>query len=635
MTNPFTTFPIPTSLFETTNFPVNASGADRTLTQRFSDVVNVKDYGAVGDGNTDDSVALTTAAAMAAAGSSALYFPSGNYIYTGTGIPTLPTAIIGEGQDVSIVTITSNAWLFDYAGTIISLQASGILYQGGKGAFHFTSTAIDVQFQAHIHDNRFFNYSICAIGCNFADHPYWKIDHNLFYGVVTSSIGIAISGDCSGSDISNNSFLNNLYNIKLTPIAMTIQENDFVKFVAGNNSPVLTDIWIVAGSASLNETLQILNNKFGNENQSTADQRILIAAQNVITGDFAVDHASTGNVTTRTTLINIDDNSFEGAGNITAGILTSYTSDFDNIRFGRGNKFGGSQYLYFFNVVPTYNPSIVRFANNVVELPISTYPGTGTDVPSRLCNQAGVVFADDYAGINAGDSVYVPGRDGQDGNASYIDLLGGLGMIASTDVSTANGGTIAAVNDIYGVASAAQVTQSIDATAPALVPAFLTITNAALNQPFIIEIDVKQAAARSASLLNIYVSNLNTDTQFIRFVSLQNGWQTIRLWGRFLAIGGTNQLRFAIPPGGSFSAGVTDRFTIGRIRMYYATDPVNYGPLQTHAIYTVATLPPAANFRGASFLVRDATATTFWSIAAGTGGNVIKVTSDGVNWRIG
>jgi Repeat of unknown function (DUF5907) len=51
--------------------------------------------------------------------------------------------------------------------------------------------------------------------------------------------------------------------------------------------------------------------------------------------------------------------------------------------------------------------------------------------------------------------------------------------------------------------------------------------------------------------------------------------------------------------------------------------------------HTVSGLPGAAYQKGARFYVTDATATTFWSIVAGGGANVVPVTSDGTNWRIG
>jgi len=57
-------------------------------------------------------------------------------------------------------------------------------------------------------------------------------------------------------------------------------------------------------------------------------------------------------------------------------------------------------------------------------------------------------------------------------------------------------------------------------------------------------------------------------------------------------------------------------------------------PVRT-PVYTVATLPTAATFARSRAFVSDANATTFASIVAGGGANIVPVYSDGTNWRIG
>src|SRR5262252_6510208 len=60
---------------------------------------NVKDHGAVGDGTTNDTGAIqATLAAVIAAGGGVLYFPAGNYLYTGTTlIFSKPVVVQGDG----------------------------------------------------------------------------------------------------------------------------------------------------------------------------------------------------------------------------------------------------------------------------------------------------------------------------------------------------------------------------------------------------------------------------------------------------------------------------------------------------------------------------------------------------------
>lgn len=50
---------------------------------------------------------------------------------------------------------------------------------------------------------------------------------------------------------------------------------------------------------------------------------------------------------------------------------------------------------------------------------------------------------------------------------------------------------------------------------------------------------------------------------------------------------------------------------------------------------TVASLPAVASSTGLRQMVSDADATTFNSIVAGGGANIVPVYSDGTNWRIG
>jgi polygalacturonase len=52
---------------------------ERTLTEKLDDMLSVKDFGALGDGITDDSAAIQLATNTAAAASKTLIFPTGNY----------------------------------------------------------------------------------------------------------------------------------------------------------------------------------------------------------------------------------------------------------------------------------------------------------------------------------------------------------------------------------------------------------------------------------------------------------------------------------------------------------------------------------------------------------------------------
>jgi hypothetical protein len=78
------------------SFTQSGSGAiARTIDSRLKDVVSVKDFGAVGDGVTND----TTAIQAASTASTALFFPKGTYVFTGN-IAALDAASTMEGPGV-------------------------------------------------------------------------------------------------------------------------------------------------------------------------------------------------------------------------------------------------------------------------------------------------------------------------------------------------------------------------------------------------------------------------------------------------------------------------------------------------------------------------------------------------------
>ena len=80
MTAPFTTFPIPTALLDTTTIISTGSSASRSLADRWADMINVKDFGAKGDGVTDDTAAIQAAIDYAYHHQhQTIYLPAGNY----------------------------------------------------------------------------------------------------------------------------------------------------------------------------------------------------------------------------------------------------------------------------------------------------------------------------------------------------------------------------------------------------------------------------------------------------------------------------------------------------------------------------------------------------------------------------
>jgi hypothetical protein len=96
---------IVTNFNETTPFLATGTTFARTLANRFADVVNVKDFGAVGDGVTDDATAIQAAIDYAIVGSSRrlLFFPAGNYVASSALFVRGQLHIMGAGRSRSVL----------------------------------------------------------------------------------------------------------------------------------------------------------------------------------------------------------------------------------------------------------------------------------------------------------------------------------------------------------------------------------------------------------------------------------------------------------------------------------------------------------------------------------------------------
>ena len=95
------------------NFTQTGTGAtERTVDNRLKDIISIKDFGAKGDGTTDDSTALSNAlTAVIDKTQGALFIPAGTYLLSSAIVKTISTwvdiTIYGEGEGVSILKINN------------------------------------------------------------------------------------------------------------------------------------------------------------------------------------------------------------------------------------------------------------------------------------------------------------------------------------------------------------------------------------------------------------------------------------------------------------------------------------------------------------------------------------------------
>lgn len=127
-----------------TNVTATGSTTARSLANRFADVVNVKDFGAVGDGVADDTAAI----AAAIAGGGRVIFPKGTYKINLTTVGGLVvpqgTVICGDGSSITELQMTSTQTgfvnLFNLSAGKCSIQDLKISWTtpaGSSGAIAF------------------------------------------------------------------------------------------------------------------------------------------------------------------------------------------------------------------------------------------------------------------------------------------------------------------------------------------------------------------------------------------------------------------------------------------------------------------------------------------------------------------
>jgi hypothetical protein len=88
---------------ENTNYQVTGTPTARNLVTRGADIINVKDFGATGNGTTDDTSAIQAAITAAPAGA-AIYFPRGTYRLSSIEI-TKDVSIYGEGKNATTLSL--------------------------------------------------------------------------------------------------------------------------------------------------------------------------------------------------------------------------------------------------------------------------------------------------------------------------------------------------------------------------------------------------------------------------------------------------------------------------------------------------------------------------------------------------
>ena len=186
-------------------FSVTATGSTtaRTLADRFVDIFNVKDFGAIGNGSTDDTAAIQAAITATQDSRGALYFPPGTYKVTSTLTITGSLRIYGEARYGTSITWTNTTLNVITVTTPNQVAFEGLTFTGPAVA---TAGAIlTLTATANHNSSSYIKNCTFVLGYNHivTTNAYvWVIDGCTFsaqvnYGVYVSNTFNVDAGDSS------------------------------------------------------------------------------------------------------------------------------------------------------------------------------------------------------------------------------------------------------------------------------------------------------------------------------------------------------------------------------------------------------------------------------------------------------
>lgn len=268
-----------------------AGAVARTAQAKMRDVVSVKDFGAVGDGVTDDTAAIQAAITAVTSAKKRLYVPAGTYRYTTLAVND-EFAVSGDGNSSNLqttqvfnggITVTTNSPVIfeDIALTAVGPQIAGALLTLTDDTFeNGLSTFRNVTFANHYIGLRFIRAATWSVmDCYFesagvdagSTHIWIQNDQNpdsgdsniignVFY--YSNNVGTHIRQISSGgTKIIGNKFLFGACHYRMV-LAAGAATYDLI--FANNSSEFASDANMVfdAGSGASWANIQIQNNQY-------------------------------------------------------------------------------------------------------------------------------------------------------------------------------------------------------------------------------------------------------------------------------------------------------------------------------------------------------------------------------------
>lgn len=578
--------PNTTNVFQTTILSVSGTTVTLNANATFNASATATAYT-----GTDSTTAINAAftAAIAAPGlGSCVYIPNGSYFYNGTGATGWQTpCIYGDGQNTSTIYQGSTVYLVNLTNGTISMNIHDIGVFGGAGDIRNSTTSAQVGNMYSIYNNKFTQFSRCAVSFNSPDMPNINLTDNYFYGLNTSqSMGFCTAGQ-GPIVLLGNAFANYRAAIKIGNGGLNdrILYNDFVQGSEENPTSQYTRaaIWVVPDTSSGNGSiaLMIQGNKFGNENLDTQDVRVLLADSiasgggNLWGDTLWLTTASTGFITG----MQFDNNLMNGGtvGGTGSGanpIIYSYTPNF---RFNKvsavlaGTNPGYA--LQFDGVVTVGNDYTIT--SNVFGPFLES--GTGIGGPAVAADGQAIQFAlTNLTGLlgtssdNTGDIEYADGNSlakymTGTSAAGYVNLLTkGInaftlsGSETKTQITDADGGTDAATVTTAATGAGNQIYSGL-------------LASPTLGAQNWCDVDLRQGSSgTSVSSLVVQIADSFSNPLFLsKPVTLAATWHRYHFPFVIRVTPAHTPPNIQFNTASSFTA-TGDTFDIGRVRCYSA-----------------------------------------------------------------
>ena len=527
-------------------------------------LTNVREFGAVGDGTTDDTTAIEDA--FAAAGpTGTLFFPPGTYRYSGLGLNSAYSpAIIGAANTSTTIALGPLSYFLNYTGFLPSLLLSEIKFEGGKGAIKHSHTGINVAGQYLVQNCQFMDYTECAIATESVDMPYWRIRDCVFASAnTTASIGVALAPGTDQCVIDSCSFLRNRVHIKARRgNNFHITRTDLLQFSQDNSGGPRASVWITPDLSPVNAGtgLTITGCKFGNENLMPGDFRILYADEQPGASNGAMFPELGQDSTKHVAGHNIAQNAFYGVGDSSHPIIYSTTPNIRSIQV-HNNVLGGGQPSY---VIQFRNPPVVpdRITSNSLFGPFTGVVATESALPFAASNANGLGYWQDPQGLHQRAKTIRNWTSGS--SASFREIL-------SAKISALNptSATISGETDAFGGSDAVNLTMT-SASAASSLP--LTIPFV-IGMPTWVEFDAAFPNIGSAAD-RVYVLVVDGSSTFhwrrcVEVPPRDMGWVNYAFC--FIPrTTGQNSTKVAFGATGPSEAGKSVR--LGRLRVYQANE---------------------------------------------------------------